>query len=441
METLTSKQQKREELQKWYEQKEFLLKQESYKNDLFKLAKLMGFDDLGVLHRDVCDKLKDTQLTHKRRLFLLPRGHFKTSLLSNAYIVQCILKDPNIRVLLASSTLQNVKNSLKVIKNTFMTNMDFRAIFPEFCPPEDCKEWGTQEKFTVPNRTNQALREGTVEVSGVGQTIIGRHFNKIILSDIVTTVNSNTKDQIAKTAEWVAMAVPLLNKAEEDEILMEGTRYDYDDIFGEWEERAVKDPKKYFVYKRPCIEVVDGKEVALFPEWYTVKGLKNIRIEEGSYVFSSQYMLEPIDSETAPFKKKEIQYIERLRLPKGRKLADDKHDRLPRFMAIDPAISEDSKADYSCVSIASFDQRNSMYVIDIKFGHWNTSKLIDTIIWMNEKYEPKSIAIEVVAYQKLLANILLEYTKEKGIVLPLYELKRNTHESKAMRIMSLQPRF
>jgi predicted phage terminase large subunit-like protein len=422
----------RKELKALKEQELFLKTQELYKKDLFKLARLCGFKDLGECHKEICGQIEESE-KRIRRLFLLPRGHYKTTLIGICNTVRDILINPNIRILFASSTIENVKLSIKVMKNIFLLNPDFRKVFPEFCPPETTTEWGTQMDFTVPNKSDLTKRENTVEGAGVGKTIIGRHYDKIVLSDIVTPDSVNTPEQIKKTKDWVKFSVSLLDQPGKNPIVMEGTRYDFDDVHGDWEKLCKNDKRKtYFMYKHTAETIKEGKRISYFPERFPLKELDTIKIEQGSWIYASQYMLDPIDEGTAPFKREQIRYIERIRLP---------NPRPPYFMAIDPAISESKNADYFVITTATFDENNMMYVVGMQYGHWNINSALRRIIATYKHYKPIAIAIETVSFQKMLAKVLYELSKEQGIILPIKELPRDPHVTKQMRIMSLQPRF
>ena len=253
-----------------------------------------------------------------------------------------------------------------------------------------------------PNRSKFNLKESTIEVAGVGQIIVGRHYDVIVLSDIVTPETVTTPMQIQKTKDWVAYAISLLHNPEKNRIDMEGTRYDFNDIYGEWEEKAKKD-KRFFCYKRPAIiKDENGNEKPLFHERFTLEGVYAIKKDQGSYIFAGQYMLEPIDLETAPFKRSQIKYIERRHLPRV-------NNKLPPcFTTIDVAISKDKKADYSVITTSIFDSDGTEYVVDIQYGKWDTNELIDKIFKVNKRFQPEIIGIETVAFQKMLVNILYD---------------------------------
>src|SRR3990167_6191863 len=127
------------------------------------LCDILGYRDLGKIHRDACRKieainpfiakkalskegLKDDDLNNARkelasrdsaglkRIWLWSRGFFKTSIISYAHTIQLILIDPNIRILIMHHKLEKAKDILRVIKNHFMINEEFRWAFPEYCP-------------------------------------------------------------------------------------------------------------------------------------------------------------------------------------------------------------------------------------------------------------------------------------------------------------------
>ena len=357
----------------------------------------------------------------------------KTSIITVANTVRLILNNPNIRVLIASSTLENAKNVLDNIKGVFWRNRMFRELFPDFCAPEDCREFGTQLGFTVPNRTDPMLREDTVEACGLGQIFVGRHYDYLILSDIVTDKSVNTKYTEKKTRDWCAFALSLLNNPATDNVIIEGTRYSFGDYYGYIEDEAKRRPGTYNVFKRPCYNP-DG--TPWWPERFTVEDLKEIE-EQQSWIFAGQYLLEPIDSHTAPFKQKYLKYFDRQSVPRG----PEHNWAYPRFMTIDPAISESKDADYSVMTVSMFDETNMEWVLDVEYGHWNINKFAEKFMKMYAHYEPDMVGIEEVAFQKLIRPVIELLTEDKSIIYPWQEIKRDTRRTKASRIISLVPRF
>lgn len=417
--------------------KELLLKKEFCKKSLMALYELCGFQKnvnnfitLGNFHHNLCKTIETTRIKFARRLFLIPRGHLKTTFITNIDIIQRILNNSNIRILLVSSTLSNAKENLKIIKNIFWHAKEFRELFSEFCPPEDAKEYGTQEEFTVLNRTNLTLRENTLEAAGVGKEITGRHYDVIKFTDIVTDQTVNTLAQINKTIDYVKFAISLLDDPVGGNIDVEGTTYDYRDIHMVWKKLAEQD-KKIFLLYAPVKNLGNGYE-SPFCEKFSPEGLSEIRKEQGSAIFSSQYLLEPIDEDDAPFKKNQIQYIDKINLPKPRP---------PCFTTVDPAISESERADMTCITTAFFDSDGNLFVFDIQKGHFSTTKTLDIIFKIHRNYKPDSIGIESVAFSKLYFYIISEKEKETNECLPIEKLERNTMRSKSYRIMQLQPYF
>ena len=95
----------------------------------------------------------------RKNLFLYPRGHLKSTVITVAHSVQWIINYPNVRILITTATQDLGVDFVRQIKSHFQTNDTFRSLFPELCPKaaSDGKipELGNQEAFTIPGRDNE----------------------------------------------------------------------------------------------------------------------------------------------------------------------------------------------------------------------------------------------------------------------------------------------
>jgi len=109
---------------------------EKYKNSTYLLGKdLLGFKDLtlGFHYRYICSKLDEPRRT-RIRLWLLPRGHFKTTLCTITQSISLQLNTPSIRIAIVSGVLPNAKSMVTAIGIPYLSNKRFRTFFPEYCP-------------------------------------------------------------------------------------------------------------------------------------------------------------------------------------------------------------------------------------------------------------------------------------------------------------------
>jgi predicted phage terminase large subunit-like protein len=391
------------------------------KSDLFFLTKeILGYKDLtNSFHKELCTRINSQD--NLKRLWLLPRGFFKSTIITVAHTIQLILNNPDIRILITSSTLENAKKFLVEIKNHFMLNPYLRGLFPEFCP--NVPEWGTQIAVTVPNRKNFRLKEETIEVMGAEAKVVGRHYDYIKKDDLVTPETVTTQEQIDKTIDWDRYSISLFDMPQTGREDYIGTRYHDRDLYGHILDNR-PDVKPYI---RKAIE--KGKPT--FPERYGKKELDLIRIRQGSYVYSTQYQNEAISQEDATFRKDWIGYYDAL------------PDNLRYVMAVDPAISDKPGADFSAIVVVGTDcaRPPKMYVAHYIRAKLLPYRLIDKIFEMYGIYHPIETGIETVSFQKMLKFAMQDEMKHRNKYIVIKELKPTRATSKEMRIMALQPRF
>jgi predicted phage terminase large subunit-like protein len=166
-----------------------------------------------------------------------------------------------------------------------------------------------------------------------------------------------------------------------------------------------------------------------FPEKLTHAFLERQKREQGSYIFSNQYLNEIIPLDMQSFKKEWFQYYESI--PKIH------HN----FCFIDPAISQADTADFTGVVVVAVDCENRWYVRFAKRYKITPTQLISLVFELQKNFQCQAIGIEEVAFQKALVYFLADEMKRRNIFLPIKGIKPNTDKTKEMRILSLVPRF
>src|SRR3972149_7755341 len=128
------------------------------KTNLFYLAtRILGFDKMTPWHKNLAEKFCEKRKKNIR-LWLLPRGHFKTSLFTVAGSVFYLLNDPSERILISSAVLANSKDMVSEIGDIFIRNELFRILYPEWCPENQKMPdttW-TKAQIELPNRKDFA---------------------------------------------------------------------------------------------------------------------------------------------------------------------------------------------------------------------------------------------------------------------------------------------
>lgn len=399
---------------------------EACKNSLhFLCTQMLGFSDWDKVHDDI-EKFLNRK--SRKKMILIPRGHLKTSVVTKAYSIQQVLRNPNVRILIANQVWDKAREMLYEIKQMFSDKSDLPKLFGQFVS----ERW-REDDIVVRQRT-RALAAPTIGTSGVEAELTSSHYDIVILDDLQGLQNYQTPEQREKVKRYYRSMMDLLEPG--GLLIVIGTRWHLDDVY----QYIIDEESDYFdITVRKVIE--NGQ--IIFPRkfnkkfdpvtksWIETKeptmDFINYLKKRPSEEFASQYMNEPIDSENQIFKK---EYF---------KTYDRRPERLFVSMTIDPAISEKQSADYFAINVSGMDENYKIYVLDTVKGHWKVAESIDNIFTTYQKWKPSVVGLETVAYQKALKSWLEEKMRERGVYFPITELKRNTNESKEFRIKALEP--
>jgi hypothetical protein len=196
---------------------------ELYASSLYATARhLCGLEEIVPhTHRAPIECL---QRPSKRKMIVMPRGTFKTSLASVAYPVWRLIRNPNERVLLDSELYGNSKNLLRQIKGVFESDR-FQAVFGDW----RTRTWNEGEIVIRP-RTNLAQKEASITCSGIGAQKTGQHYDTVIADDLNSPRNSHTPEGCQKVIDHYRMYTSLLEQA--GTLVLIGTRYSAGDLIG-----------------------------------------------------------------------------------------------------------------------------------------------------------------------------------------------------------------
>lgn len=449
----------------------------------FVLDQILGYKDVHPdVHGPILDALpkfiggKDELLTNgqirytpgcdvwhlqgvRKRLFLYPRGHLKTSIITQGGIIMWLLNFPNIRILLTTATADLAHVILKEIKSHFQYNESLRALFPEYCPNKSIKDWGNAESFSLPNRNKIATREDSVSVSSVGKTIAGQHFEVLMCSDMVDKENIKTPGGIRDVIDHYNYMDPLLERHQVDEgsklpnhgwITVEGTSYSFADLYSKLlndsgfrlsefgpgvETRETEDWK--IVHGDAEVDAV--KQTTLWPARFPWAELKKMERTMGPSIYSAQMRNRPMSDEGG--------LIDEQELMRNRFWFDDSairkiKDTLRIHTTIDVAGMEtSSRGDYTVINTAGFDRDGRCYVLELRRGHLSPTEVINHIFDVHRLWNPIDMKIEKEAHSRVLGHFLRREMSKRQVFPNIVDLKRDNHTSKVQRIKGLEPWF
>jgi predicted phage terminase large subunit-like protein len=247
-------------------------------------------------------------------------------------------------------------------------------------------------------------QEPSIGVYGLDAQPTSLHFRRIKGDDLVTPETVTTSDQIKKNkALYGLVRSSILSPGGNIQVC--GTIYDDGDLH-----REMESSKEYRVYKRPAEwdDEVTGEHRQLWPVQYPQEHLDALKRDPavGVYIYSCQYLLDPApDGDDSFFRLIWFpEYTVRPRL-------------LRVYAAADLAISEKDDACDTAIAIGGLDRNNDLYILDIRYGRWDSLKIIDNLIAVQGEYGPETFDIEAENIQRTIMPFLRLKMRETGIFL------------------------
>lgn len=410
------------------------------KKDLWFLAySILGYTALSeTLHGDLCVTLEATQAIWKYRLFLYPRSHFKTTIVTKTDAVQIVLPDdigdspyprslgPNVRLLIAHEKRESAAGFLFDITQHFTTNPLLVALFPE-CVPTLKKQ--RLNKFELELPRSNIWSEPTIFTMGVGGKNQGWHFNYIKLDDIYGSEASTSKAERDTAIQWFDNIQSFLVTPKTDKIDIVGTRWAFDDVYAH---AMFTYGDKLFKVVRKAIE--GGKPI--FPENFDLADFEILK--KNPRVWNAQYANDPREG-AASFAPEWKQYYNY----KGRdivlfSLSDSENisfDSLDRLIFVDPAINGKSG-----IVVTGTDTKQRVFIMDAQKKEYKTEELLNLIFSLVIKYRPRAVIVEEVVFSALYDPIISSEMKKRNLRFQLIMHKVGKTE-KSMRVNTLSNYF
>lgn len=192
----------------------------SYRADLFNLAKYgLGYDQMTVrTHKPITDMLMSPT---KKKLLVIPRGCFKSSMASISLPIWLLINDPNRRILIDSELYTNSSRFIREIRG-HLESRHMVDMFGRFVGPT----WSESE-IIIAQRT-KVYKEASITASGIGAQKTSQHYDFIIADDLSSIDNSMTEDQREKVYDHYRLYISLLEPG--GTIVVIGTRFSHGDI-------------------------------------------------------------------------------------------------------------------------------------------------------------------------------------------------------------------
>lgn len=396
------------------------------KIDLYFLCTgLLGFTDLTPrTHGSFCKFLESPRWS--RKLAMLPRGYFKTTISTISRSVQMLLNQPTLRILVANSTQTNASKFLLKIENIFESNELIRGLYPELVPKNfRSVRWNSNE---MELQRPETFPEASIEAIGVGGTAVSRHYDVILKDDLVNEDQILSRDQMEKVIEWNRYAESLFVNLTKAIDIHVGTRWAYYDVLS----HVMETDKSYKIFNLSCWEVPE--KVSTFPERFPPEVLKAIRERQGRLIFACMYENNPLPSETQIF---DTSLIHRF---KGHDPGIDLDYHVA--IIVDPALGEEGSTSDTGIIVEGWGKKGERVVFDALPLQERPSEYLPRILNLADEYELlgflPTIWLEGVLFQRVLKTIFEDEMTKRGKYYMVDVLKTSTHKTKPQRIEAFE---
>lgn len=356
-----------------------------------------------ALHMPLCRFL---QRPGRRKLILMPRWYFKTTICTVGATLHSICRNPNLRILPVFNTEDNSMARVGEIKAHVETNPMFHLLFPDIVP-DMAKPWSTK-RLTF--KHSRIFPEANVEAAGVNTDLTSRHYNRIGEDDPIAAKRDQlTAEEIMPSPEDIDKGIGfhkmLVNLRIPDEPGFPferwyiGTRWCANDVV-QW---ILDHEPDYEIFLRRA-ENEAGESA--YPEMISTEELHRIRdVELGPYMYSSQMLLEPVTGALQAFHPDAFEQVWTEEAPIRE-----------QYIFVDPSHTGVGKGSCTCVMPIDVTPTGHINIRPHPHERMEPAKVVATTVAMAELlgtkphggWEPPIVYVEDVAGQKAFKPYIYE---------------------------------
>ena len=223
---------------------------------------------------------------------------------------------------------------------------------------------------------------GGFRASGVGGGLTGRGGHLIIIDDpIKSREEADSKLQRDRVWDWYRSVV-YTRQAPKCAFIVIQTRWHDDDLAGRLLAEAENDGEKWDTVDFPAIATgsdILGRDQgeALWPEWFPLPMLEQVRRTVGPREWSALYQQTPVEDDGAYFKR---QWIEEFQFDKADLLEKRElgQRHLHIYGASDYAVTSNG-GDYTVHLVVGVDAEHNIYILDMWRGQETPEKWVEAV--------------------------------------------------------------
>ncbi len=266
-------------------------------------------------------------------------------------------------------------------------------------------------------------KQGAYVAAGVGTAITGRGAHVLLIDDpFKDREEADSENQREKVWSWYT-STAYTRLMPGGAVVLIQTRWHDDDLAGRLIEAQKHGGDQWEILS---LQAIDNDGAALWPAWYPIERLSQIKGVIGPRDWNSLYQQDPVPDTGDYFKREWFRYYETV------------PNHLEIYGASDYAVTDEG-GDYTVHLVVGIDPQDNIYVLDIWRGQTETDVWIESFIELCKRWVPNAWAEESGQILKSVGP----YIKKR-----MYETKTYTYRrqftsttDKATRARSIQARM
>lgn len=333
---------------------------------------------------------------------MLPRGFSKTTLAGIGVVLYWILYQEKKFPVYISESGTHAEMQLKNVRSILEANELIHAVFGKLQPDrQDSKKWTDDIIQTTTGVTVVARGRGG-QVRGLN--VEGQRPDCILLDDVEDKESVKTEAQRHKAKDWMYSDImPALPEMQEEAtILALGT-----------------------LLHSEALLMTLHKD----PEWTSI--VFGVRDKQGDLLWADNMTEKKIEAKKAAYARAGLlssyymEYENTVRSIETQKFKPESFTILPRLrdelvsvaIALDPAISQESQADYRAIGVVGMTDKGIIHGLDFWASKTaNEREMVDTFFELAVKHDCTLHGIESIAFQRVMIHLMREEMFRKAKV-------------------------
>ena len=359
------------------------------------------------------------------------RDCYKTTFMAVTFAVQRIIRNPDVTILYKSNAAENAAKKVTEIKNHFIKNEQFTALFPEHKPRRVAEE-GSGSTWRTPCR-KKVQAENTLTAAGVGSAKGGtsQHYDIIIGDDFWDERSVTSPEKVADVKKDMAGIEYLLASPKRGIILYIGTRFAHDD--------PTTSLLKMREYECVIVSGLLACGRSVFPESLSLE--KFIDQSQEPYVFSCQVILNPTEASRG-FRRDWFRYQT---WSECQALVRDGQRNYRKVILTDAAGDDKKGSDPVAIIVVACDDSGNFNVIDYLEEQLAPSDFVDRLFQLWDRWHPEFIVRQKTLLETTIMSFMDRANRARGdegkSMLRFHHYSLGKREKKQRITAALQPLF